>query len=130
MDFLDPVLGTLTGIEPAQWRSILVFSLKVFLFCLPFVILGFLVEKDVYRVSAVNRTTKTLLLLICVSPVFLLAVFNYLAPKLPGSFWERHTVLESFWIMEGSLAPLILAGLCLIYVLLYLTEIVRGDLRD
>jgi hypothetical protein len=130
MEFLDPVLGAITGTELVPWRSILAFSIKVLFFCLPFIILGFLVEKDVIRVPAASKTVKSLVLLICVIPILMFAGLNYIAPKLQDSFWEVHPVLELFWIMEGSFAPLILAGLCLVYVSVYIAEIARGDLRD
>jgi hypothetical protein len=130
MDFLDPVLGTVTGLEPGQLSAIISFTLKALLFCLPFVILGLLFERDVYRVPVTGRITKVLILLVFVLPVLLFAIFNYMAPGIPESFWESHQVLETLWIMEGSFAPVVLAGLCVLYFFLYAAEVVRGDLRD
>ena len=61
MDFLSPIVGTVTGIEVGEWKDIFIFSLKVFIFSVPFVVVGLLVEKDVIRVPALNRALKSLL---------------------------------------------------------------------
>jgi len=130
MDFLDPVLGSVTGIDPAQWKSIFLFSVKVVLFCLPFVILGILVEKDVYRVPVFNRVLKTIVLFLFVFPAFIFALLNLFAPRLPDSFWTRHPGLEILWIMEGRFPPLVLGLLCGTFLFLYVAEVWKGGLRD
>ena len=57
-------------------------------------------------------------------------ILNYLAPGLSDSFWESYPLLEGFWIMEGSLAPAILSGMVLLYLLLYVVETARGDMSS
>ena len=130
MDFLSPIVGTVTGVEMAQWRDILIFALKVFIFSLPFVVAGLLIERDILRVPPASKIVKTLLLLIFLTPVFLLGILNFLAPGLPDAFWERYPVLEGFWIMEGTWPPLILSGLVLLYFVSYFIETLRGDLSS
>jgi len=130
MDFLSPVVGTVTGVEAAQWKEILIFGMEVFIFLLPFVVIGLLVEKDVIRVPVVNRIVKSIVVVITSLPILLFGIFNYMAPGLSEAFWERHPVLEGFWIMEGRHAPAILTGVVLLYVLLYVAETARGDLSS
>jgi hypothetical protein len=130
VDILDPILGTIAGIGRAGFSLIIFFSLKVLLFCLPFVAVGFILERDVYRVAVIGKVIKVSILLAFVLPVLLFAVFNYVAPGLHESFWENYQILEFLWIMKGPLAPVVLAGLCIFYVSVYAAAIVRGDLRD
>ncbi len=130
MDFLSPIVGTITGIEMAQWKDILIFALKVFIFSVPFVVVGVLVEKDVIRVPVLNRVVKSLVVFLFFFPVFLFGVLNYLAPGMPDAFWEKYPLLEGFWIMEGTWPPVILSGLVFLYLLLYVAETMRGDLSS
>jgi len=130
MDFLSPIVGTVTGIEMAQWKDIIIFALKVFIFTIPFVVVGLLVEKDVIRVPVMNRVVKSLVVTLFFLPVFLFGVLNYLAPGMPDAFWEKYPLLEGAWIMEGTWPPLIMSGLALLYLLLYVAETVRGDLTN
>lgn len=130
MDLLSPVVGTVTGVGVAQWKEILIFGMKVFIFLIPFIIIGLLVEKDVIRVPVVNRIVKSIVILICSLPIFLFGIFNYMAPGLPEEFWQSHPALGGFWIMEGRHAPAILSGVVLLYVLLYVAETAKGDLRS
>jgi hypothetical protein len=130
MDFLDPVLGSAAGIDPGQWKAILLFSLKMILFCLPFVIFGLFIEGDVYCVPVVNKVLKTLVLLLFVLPVFSFALLNLLAPGIPDSFWTRHPALETLWIMEGYIPPLVLILLCGAFLFLYAARVWGGDLTD
>ena len=130
MDLLSPIVGTVTGIEMAQWKDILIFALKVFIFSVPFVVVGVLVEKDVIRVPILNRAIKSLIVFIFSLPVVLFGILKYLAPGMPDAFWETHPVLEGFWIMEGAWPPVILSGLVVLYFLLYVLETVRGDLTN
>jgi len=128
LDYLIPVLGSVTGIEMAQWKDIFSFSLKVILFCLPFIALGLLIERDVIRVPRVNRFAKIFVLVVFAIPVFLFGILNYMAPGLPDAFWDGHPNLESFWIMEGEWAPIILMALVAVFVILYAVEVLGGDL--
>ena len=130
MDFLSPIVGTVTGIEMAQWKDILIFALKVFIFSVPFVVVGVLVEKDVIQVPVLNRAVKSLVVFLFFLPVFLFGVLNYLAPGMPDAFWEKYPLLEGFWIMEGTWPPVILSGLVILYLLLYVAETIRGDLSS
>jgi hypothetical protein len=130
MDFLSPIVGTVTGIEMAQWKDILIFALKVFIFSVPFVVVGVLVEKDVIRVPVLNRVVKSLVVFLFFLPVFLFGVLNYLAPGMPDAFWEKYPLLEGFWIMEGTWPPVILSGLVFLYLLLYVAETMRGDMSS
>lgn len=130
MDFLSPIVGTVTGIEMAQWKDISIFALKVFVFTVPFVVFGLLVEKDVIRVPVLNRAVKSFVVFLFFLPVFLLAVLNYLAPGLPDAFWESYPFLEELWIMEGIWPPVILSGLAFLYLLIYVMETARGDLTN
>jgi len=130
MDFLSPIVGTVTGIEMAQWKDILIFALKVFIFSVPFVVVGVLVEKDVIQVPVLNRVVKSLVVFLFFLPVFLFGVLNYLAPGMPDAFWEKYPLLEGFWIMEGTWPPVILSGLVFLYLLLYVAETMRGDLSS
>jgi hypothetical protein len=130
MDFLSPIVGTVTGIEMAQWKDILIFALKVFIFSVPFIVVGVLVEKDVIRVPVLNRAVKSLVVFLFILPVFLFGVLNYLAPGMPDAFWEKYPLLEGFWIMEGTWPPVILSGLVFLYLLLYVAETMRGDLSS
>ena len=130
MDLLSPIVGTVTGIEMAQWKDIIIFALKVFIFAVPFVVFGLLVEKDIIRVPMLNRVAKTLVVFLFFLPVFLFGILNYIAPGMPEAFWENHLVLEEFWLMEGTWPPVILSGLVLLYFLLYLMETLRGDLSS
>ncbi len=130
MDFLSPIVGTVTGIEMAQWKDILIFALKVFIFTVPFIVVGVLVEKDVIRVPVLNRAVKSLVVFLFILPVFLFGVLNYLAPGMPDAFWEKYPLLEGFWIMEGTWPPVILSGLVVLYLLLYVAETMRGDLSS
>ncbi|UCF29908.1 MAG: hypothetical protein JSV26_07390 [bacterium] len=128
MDFLTPVLGTLTGIEAAHWKDILIFTAKVILFCVPFVAVGFLLERDMIRLPAVSKILKIGILTTFAAPVFLYGLLNLMAPGLPDSFWESYPLLESMWIMEGRWPPIILMGIVVLFVVLYCVEIVEGDL--
>lgn len=128
MDYLIPALGSVTGIEMAQWKDILSFSLKVILFCLPFIALGLLIERDIISVPRLNRFAKICVLVLFAAPIFLFGVLNYMAPGLPDSFWDGHPTLESFWIMEGQWAPIILMALVAVFVILYAVETLSGDL--
>ena len=130
MDFVSPIIGTVTGIEMAQWKDILIFTLKVFLFSIPFVVVGLLVEKDVLRVPVINRVVKSIIVFVFFLPVFLFGILNYLAPGMPDNFWERYPLLEGLWIMEGTWPPVILSLVALLYLLLYVVETMRGELRD
>lgn len=128
LDYLIPVLGSVTGLEMAQWKDILSFSLKAILFCLPFVALGLLVERDIVRVPVFNRFAKVGVLVLFSLPVFLFGIINYLAPGMPDDFWEKYPALELFWLMEGQWAPIILMALAAVFVLLYAAEVMSGDL--
>lgn len=130
MDFLSPVVGTVTGIDMAQWKDVLIFGLKVFIFTMPFVFIGLLVENDVIRVPAISKAVKTLAVVIFILPLFFFGMLNYMAPGIHESFWEKHPLLEGFWIMEGRLAPAVLSGAVLLYLVLYVTETLRGDLSN
>ena len=130
MDSLSPIVGTVTGIEMAQWKDVLIFALKVFLFTVPFIVVGLLVEKDVLRVPVLNRFVKSLVTFLFFLPIFLFGVLNYMAPGMPDAFWEKYPLLEGLWIMDGALPPITLSGLALLYLLLYVAETVRGDLRS
>ena len=130
MDFLSPIVGTVTGIEMAQWKDIFIFALKVFIFTVPFVVVGLLVEKDVIRVPVLNRAVKSLVVFLFFLPVFLFGVLNYLAPGMPDAFWEKYPLLEGLWIMDGAWPPITLSGLALLYLLLYVAETLRGDLSS
>lgn len=129
MDFVSPVVGAVTGIEMAQWRDVIVFALKVFLFTLPFVVVGLLVEKDVIRVPRGHRLVKILVVFVFFLPLFLFGILNYLAPGMPEAFWEQYPFLEGLWIMEGRWPPALLSGLALLYLLLYAVEVIKGDMR-
>ena len=128
MDLISPVIGAVTGLEMAQWKDIFIFSGKVFLFCLPFLGLGLLVERDVLRVPALNRLFKTLVVLMFTLPIILFGALNYFAPKLPEPFWEKYPFLEDFWIMEGTWPPILLMAMAALYFLLYAAEVMRGDM--
>jgi undecaprenyl pyrophosphate phosphatase UppP len=130
MDFLVPIVGTVTGIEMAQWKDIFIFALKVFIFTVPFVVIGLLVEKDVIRVPVLNRAVKSLVVFLFFLPVFLFGVLNYMAPGIHDAFWEKYPLLEGLWIMEGAWPPITLSGLALLYLLLYVVETLRGDLSN
>lgn len=130
MDYLSPIVGTVTGIEMAQWKDILLFSLKVFLFTVPFVIIGLLVEKDMIQVPLPNKVIKTLITFCLLVPVLLFGLLNYLAPGMPDPFWENYPFLEGLWIMEGTWPPIILSGLVMLYLLAYIVEILRGDMSS
>ena len=130
MDFLDPVLGSVAGLDAGQWKTVFVFTVKGVLFCLPFVILGVLVERDVYRVPFFGRIIKTLVLILVVFPVLAFALLNYFAPRLSENFWADFPWLENLWIMEGSLPSLVLALLCGTFLTIYLGEVWKGCLRD
>ena len=130
MDFLSPIVGTVTGIELAQWKEILIFGFKIFIFSVPFVVIGLLVEKDLIRVPVVSRIVKSTVVIIFSLPILLLGILNWMAPGLSDAFWERYPTLESFWIMEGRLAPATLSGMVLLFVVLYVLETARGDLRN
>lgn len=128
MDFVSPIVGTVTGIEMAQWREILIFALKVLVFTIPFILVGLFVEKDVLRVPPINRFVKCFVVLMFILPVFLFGLLNYLAPGMPDAFWEKYPILEGLWIMEGVWPPVILSAVALLYFLLYVAETLRGDL--
>ncbi len=130
MDFLSPIVGTVTGIELAQWKDILIFTLKVFIFAVPFVVVGLLVEKDIIRVPILSRVIKSLIVFIFFLPVFLFGILNYLAPGMPDAFWGKYPLLEGLWIMEGTWPPVILSGLVLLYLLLYVLETAQGNLSS
>jgi hypothetical protein len=130
MDVLSPIVGTVTGIEVAMWKDIFIFFLKVFIFTVPFVVIGLLLEKDVIRVPVLNRFIKSLIVFLFILPVLLFGVLNYLAPGMPDAFWEKYPLLEGFWIMEGTWPPIILCGLVFLYLLQYVVESVRGDLSS
>ncbi|MDF1537189.1 MAG: hypothetical protein P1S46_11985 [bacterium] len=130
MDFLSPVVGTVTGIEVAMWKDILLFAFKVIVFVIPFIVIGLFIEYDVGHVTVVNRMIKFGIVFLFFVPPFLFGILNYFAPGMPETFWESYPLIENFWIMEGKLAPLLLSGLVLIYFLLYSLETVRGDLTN
>ena len=130
MDYLSPIVGAVTGVEMAQWKDILIFGMKVLVFTIPFVAIGLLIEKDIIKVPVINRAIKCLIVFAFFLPVFLFAVLNYFAPEMPDAFWEKYPLLEGFWLMEGAWAPVILAGLVLLYLFAYVVETVRGDLRS
>ena len=128
MDYLIPALGSVTGVKMAQWKVILIFSLKVFLFCVPFIVLGLLIEYDVIRVPVRNRIIKICVGLLFAVPVFLFGLLNFIAPRLPDAFWDAHPALEPLWIMEGKWSPLVLMVIVVLFVLLYLLETIGGEL--
>lgn len=130
MDFISPVLGTVTGIEAAMWKDILLFTFKVLLFVIPFILIGLFIEHDVQRVPVVNRLVKSGVVFLFFIPPFAFGILNYFAPDMPETFWESYPFLENFWLMEGKLAPLVLTGSVLIYLLLYVLETARGDLTN
>lgn len=127
-DYLVPILGSVTGVKMAQWKVIFFFSLKVFLFCVPFIVLGLLIEYDVIRVGVRNRAIKICVGVLFAVPVFLFAMLNFIAPRLPDIFWDTHPVLEQFWIMEGKWSPLVLMVIVTLFLLLYLLETIGGEL--
>ncbi len=128
MDFLTPILGSVTGIETAHWKDILIFAAKVILFAVPFAAMGYLLERDVIRVPAVHRVLKSAILMIFTVPFILFGILNFFAPRLPDAFWEKYPVLVSMWIMEGTWPPLVFMGVIVLFVLLYLIEVLGGDL--
>ena len=128
MDFLSPVLGAVTGIEPAHWKEIALFSAKALLFIVPFVIIGLLVEKDIVRLPVTSKLVKLSVVLLFTAPVFMIGALNYFAPGLPDEFWDRNPLLESFWIMEGKWTSIILMAVAAVYVLLYAWEVLAGDM--
>ena len=130
MDYFSPIVGTVTGIEMAQWKDLLLFGLKVFLFTVPFVVIGLLVEKDIIKVPVPSRVIKTLIIFCLSVPVFLFGVLNYMAPGMSDPFWEKYPFLEGLWIMEGTWPPIILSGLVMLYLLAYVVEILRGDMSS
>jgi hypothetical protein len=130
MDFLIPVLGTVTGIEAALWKDILLFTAKCALFVIPFVVIGLLIERDFNTVPVLNRLIKSIIVFAFFVPPFLFGILNYFAPDLPETFWESYPALENFWLMEGKMAPVVLSASVLLYFLLYLLENVRGDLTN
>lgn len=130
MDFVSPIVGAVTGIEMAQWKDILIFALKVIVFTIPFVVIGLLVERDVVRVPSFSRLIKSFTVFAFFLPVFSFGILNYVAPGIPDAFWERHPLLEGFWIMEGKVAPLVLSSLAFLYLVLYVVETWRGDLSE
>ena len=130
MDFLTPVLGTITGIEAALWKDILLFTAKCVLFVVPFVVIGLFIERDVNTVPVLNRLIKSVIVFAFFVPPFLFGILNYFAPDLPETFWESYPALENFWLMEGKMAPVVLSCSVFIYFLLYVLENVRGDLTN
>jgi hypothetical protein len=130
MDFLIPVLGTVTGIEAALWKDILLFTAKCALFVIPFVVIGLFIERDVKTVPVLNRLIKSIIVFAFFVPPFLFGILNYFAPDLPETFWESYPALENFWLMEGKMAPVVLSASVLLYFLLYLLENIRGDLTN
>jgi hypothetical protein len=130
MDFLDPILGGAAGLNAEEWKAVLLFSVKGVFFCLPFVALGAVLERDIHRVTVLGRVVKTLVVLLAVLPGLGLAILNLLAPRLPASFWETRPWLENLWIMEGTFPPVVFLFLCSGFLLLYLGETWRGSLRD
>jgi hypothetical protein len=112
----------------AQWKDIISFSLKVILFSLPFIALGLLIERDIISVPRANRFAKICVLVLFAIPAFLFGILNYMAPGLPDAFWDGHPSLESFWIMEGEWAPIVLMALVAVFVVLYAVEVLGGDL--
>ena len=130
MDFLIPVLGTVTGIEAALWKDILLFTAKSVLFVVPFVLIGLFIERDINTVPVLNRFIKSIIVFVFFVPPFLFGILNYFAPDMPETFWESYPALENFWLMEGKMAPVVLSASVLLYFLLYVLENVRGDLTN
>lgn len=130
MDFLIPVLGTVTGIEAALWKDILLFTAKSVLFVVPFVLIGLFIERDINTVPVLNRFIKSIIVFVFFVPPFLFGILNYFAPDMPEAFWESYPALENFWLMEGKMAPVVLSASVLLYFLLYVLENVRGDLTN
>ena len=130
MDFLIPVLGTVTGIEAALWKDILLFTAKSVLFVVPFVLIGLFIEQDINTVPVLNRFIKSIIVFVFFVPPFLFGILNYFAPDMPETFWESYPALENFWLMEGKMAPVVLSASVLLYFLLYVLENVRGDLTN
>lgn len=130
MDFLSPAIGAVTGIEMAQWKDIFIFAFKVVLLCVPFAILGLLLDGDIYRVPVTRRLVKSVVAVLFVTPVIMLGVLNYMADGLSDAFWAKYPFLESYWIMEGKWPPAVLALLALLFLILYLLETATGDLTN
>lgn len=130
MDYLTPVLGTITGIEAAMWKDILLFTAKSALFVIPFIVIGLFIEGDINTVPVINRVIKSLIVFAFFVPPFLFGILNYFAPEMPETFWESYPALENFWLMEGKMAPVVLSASVLIYFMLYLLENIRGDLTN
>jgi len=128
LDFLIPVLGSVTGIDPAHWKDILVFTVKVIVFCVPFIVLGILVERDILKVPVSNRVVKIAVLIIAATPFFLLGALNFMAPKLGDAFWDKYPYLEDWWILEGEWTPILFMGFIAVFVILYTVEVMGGDL--
>lgn len=129
MEIVDAILGGSAGFSLAGWGRVALFCAGAFIFCLPFILLGYSFERDVNRVAVVNRVLKTLVLLFFLLPFLVFALLNSLMPFV--SHWEKsgNPLMWMFWVMEGTTPPILLFLLLSIFLVLYLVQIWRADLR-
>jgi hypothetical protein len=130
MDLISAAIGTATGVEAALLKDMIIFVLKSLVLCIPFAILGLIMGRDIYKASVLSRILKSLVVFLFVTPLILIGILNYHAEGLEDAFWETYPFLENFWIMEGKWPPAVITALSVIFLLLYLTETVTGDLTS
>jgi hypothetical protein len=119
--------------DPAVFPAVGLFSLKVAVFCVPFLLLGLCLERKVdgkARTDLPRRSLKAAVFLLFTLPILLLGLVNYVntvRPTLLASLLEKHPDLENFMIIEGVWPSLLLVGLVTLFAILNLVEIDRGD---
>lgn len=129
-------IATWLHFDPAVLPGAGVFALKVVAFCVPFVLLGFYLEKRVdgrEKIDRTRRVVKAAIFVLFVLPMFGLGFLNYLntiRPILLAEYLEKHPDLQNLIIMDGLLPPLVLIGVLTLFSGLYLVETLRGRTND
>jgi hypothetical protein len=120
-------------LDPAVMPEVWGFTVRMVLFCIPFLLIGIYLERNVdgrVLIAGWPRMLKMFLLIVSVAPLGIIGAVNLLNAVRPGlmaGVLAEHPALENLMVMDGMTGPLLLLGLLLVFTLLYAAEIATGD---
>ncbi len=126
------ILGFLK-LDPATMPEVAGFTLRMVIFCVPFLLLGLYLERGVdgrERIPRARRLVKMAVLSAGILPFCFLGgmnLVNALRPELLARVMEKNPDLQNLMVMDGLVSPLVLLGVLLVFFFLAASEILGGD---